>query len=475
MKAIKWFFILLLVVAATALLAFGPRTDESLPKQRVVIDYWEKWTGNEEAQMRVIVNDFNNSVGAEKGIFVRYVSSSTINQKTLVATAAGVPPDIAGLFEVNLVQFAAMGALEPLEDMARERGITASYYKPVYWNGINYDGHLWALISTPSVAVLYYNTRIFHENAATLRAAGLDPDQAPRTMDELDAYARALTTRDSNGRVIRAGFLPMEPNWYVNYVCYWFGGTFWDEADRHFTLQSPPVVKAYQWIESYASWMGRDAMSDFRNGVGNFDSPQNAFLAGQVAMEMQGPFLANFIYHRKPSMSTVLWPRDVEMTKSPTERLRNYQWAVAPFPSAVPGLKNVCYCGFDALAIPRGSKHKKEAFEFIAYVNRQDVMEKLNKLHCKNSPLAKVSDDFLNNHPNPYIRVFERLASSPNAQSVPQIPIMPEAVDDLNALSQQVSLLEVQPANALAKLQVRLQAQYDEFSRQQRVRGSTAY
>jgi multiple sugar transport system substrate-binding protein len=475
MTAIKWLFILLIAAVATGLLAFGPRADESLPKNRVVIDYWEKWTGNEEAQMRVIVNDFNNSVGAEKGIFVRYVSSSTINQKTLVATAAGVPPDIAGLWDVNLVQFAAMGALEPLEDMARERGITASYYKPVYWKGCTYDGHLWALISTPTVVALHYNTRIFRENAAILRAAGLDPDQPPRTLDELDKYAQALTVQDANGRVIRAGFLPMEPNWYVDFTCYWFGGTFWDEKTRRFTLTSQPVVKSYEWIQSYASWLGKDAMSDFRNGVGNFDSPQNAFLAGQVAMEMQGPFLANFIYNRKRSMSTVLWPREVELTKSPRERLRNYEWAVAPFPSAVPGLKDVAYCGFDVLAIPRGSKHKKEAFEFIAYVNRQDVMEKLNSLHCKGSPLAKVSDDFLNNHPNPYIRIFERLASGPNAQGPPQIPIMPEVVDELNALSQQVSLLEVSPEKALAELQVRLQAKYDEFARQQRVRGSTAY
>jgi multiple sugar transport system substrate-binding protein len=142
MKVIKSLFILLFLVAGAGLLAFGPRGNESLPKGRVVIDYWEKWTGNEETQMRVIVDDFNNTVGAQKGIYVRYVSSSTINQKTLVATAAGVPPDIAGLFDVNLVQFAAMGALEPLEDMARERGITASYYKPVYWNGCNYNGHL---------------------------------------------------------------------------------------------------------------------------------------------------------------------------------------------------------------------------------------------------------------------------------------------------------------------------------------------
>ncbi len=140
-----------------------------------------------------------------------------------------------------------------------------------------------------------------------------------------------------------------------------------------------------------------------------------------------------------------------------------------------PGSRMWPICGFDVLAIPRGSKHKKEAFEFIAYVNRQDVMEKLNKLHCKDSPLAKVSDDFLINHPNPYIRIFERLANSPNARTVPQIPIMPEVVDELNALSQRISLSGGEAATALAELQVRLQADYDEFVRQQRVRGSTAY
>ena len=60
-----------------------------------------------------------------------------------------------------------------------------------------------------------------------------------------------------------------------------------------------------------------------------------------------------------------------------------------PFPSAVPGLEDVTFADFDALVIPQGARHKQEAFEFIAYVNRQDVMEKLCKLHCKNSPLAR--------------------------------------------------------------------------------------
>ena len=157
MHAIKWVVISIFAVVALGLLAFGPRSDRDLPRDRVIVDYWEKWTGNEEQQMRSIVDEFNRTVGAEKGIYVRYVSTAAIQQKTLVATAAGVPPDIAGLYDSNVVQYAAMDALEPLEEMAREHGIDASYYKPVYWNACNYDGHLYALISTPVVVALHYN------------------------------------------------------------------------------------------------------------------------------------------------------------------------------------------------------------------------------------------------------------------------------------------------------------------------------
>ena len=65
------------------------------------------------------------------------VSMSNIDQKTLVATAAGVPPDVAGLWDPDVVQFGTLGALEPLEDLAAaQHGITAGYYKPIYWTGM---------------------------------------------------------------------------------------------------------------------------------------------------------------------------------------------------------------------------------------------------------------------------------------------------------------------------------------------------
>jgi multiple sugar transport system substrate-binding protein len=138
------------------------------------------------------------------------------------------------------------------------------------------------------------------------------------------------------------------------------------------------------------------------------------------------------------------------------------QWAVAPFPSA-DGKEMVSYTPFDTLVIPVGCKHKQEAFEFIAYINRQDVMEKLCMLHCENSPLQNVSENFLEHHPNPYIGVFDGLARSPNAHLTIQCPLAQEAAAELRADAEGVVTLTLDPETALRKSQARLQARYDFF------------
>src|SRR5919204_4328387 len=134
------------------------------------------------------LDDFNDSVGRQKGIFVRYLSMSDVDQKTLVAIAAGVPPDVAGLWNNQVAQFAEIDALEPLDQLAAQHGITAKDYKPVLWDGCHYKGHLWALVSACGSQALYYNKRRFARKAAALRQAGLDPHRPPRTLDELDRY-----------------------------------------------------------------------------------------------------------------------------------------------------------------------------------------------------------------------------------------------------------------------------------------------
>src|SRR4051812_24387604 len=109
-----------MVVAATALLAFGPRPNHTAPPDRVVVTYWEKWVGDQADAMRAIVRDFNQTVGKEKRIWVEYVSLANVQYKTLAATAAGVPPDVSGVWPPQVVQYALSGAATPLDDLVRE-------------------------------------------------------------------------------------------------------------------------------------------------------------------------------------------------------------------------------------------------------------------------------------------------------------------------------------------------------------------
>jgi ABC-type glycerol-3-phosphate transport system substrate-binding protein len=456
-----------MAVAALWLLIFGPNSEQGLPPGRehdLVIHYWEKWVGAEGRAMGQIVDDFNNSVGREKHIYVEYLAISNIDQKTIVATAGGVPPDIAGIWDGTFVQFTALDALQPMDDLAAAHGITDGYYKPVYWKACHYKGHLYALISTPASVALIYNKKIFQQNAQTLRAHGCDPDRAPRTIEEFNRYADALNTfkigPDGKKHLDRAGFIPMEPasNWYVTELPYWFGSDPWDAAQQRFTLTDPGVIQTYDWVQSFSFKLGEGAVGEFSGAQGGFSTPQNAFMMGNVVMEMQGPWMANFIHQQNPKM--------------------DHDWAAAPFPSAVPGLEDVTYCPWDALTIPRGCRHRAEAFEFIAYVNRQDVMEKLCEMHCKNSPLARVSRQFLEHHPNPYIGVFEELANSPNAHSAMNCPIAQEAGADILAMIQGLVALQrdpqtgkiITPAQALATIQRRISANWANYQKQQRRR-----
>ncbi len=158
--------------------------------------------------MQIIVDDFNRTVGREKKIFVNCLTISEIEQRTLVATAAGVPPDVAGVTDEQIVPFAAQDALEPLDELAAAHGIARDTYKPVCWDGCVYEGHLWALPSTPASVALHYNKRVLHENARALRDAGFDPDHIPTTLAEFDRFARVLDRKDAAGKIIRSGYLP---------------------------------------------------------------------------------------------------------------------------------------------------------------------------------------------------------------------------------------------------------------------------
>src|SRR5256885_1661393 len=161
MKWISRSILMVMIALGGLLLALGPRPQESIPAQRVVVQYWEKWSGADADPMRAVVEDFNSTVGKQRGIYVEYISMATVQYKTLAATAAGVPPDVSGLWPDQVVQYSLRNAAMPLDELAREYHIKPEDYKKVFWDMCTYQGHLYALPTTPAVIVLNYNKRFF--------------------------------------------------------------------------------------------------------------------------------------------------------------------------------------------------------------------------------------------------------------------------------------------------------------------------
>jgi ABC-type glycerol-3-phosphate transport system substrate-binding protein len=404
---------------------------------RVHVSYWEKWTGFEADAMRDTVDAFNRS---QNRVFVDFLTVSQVDRKMLLATAGGNPPDVAGLWSFNTHVYADKNAIIPLDGFMQEAGIQQSDYLPSYWDLSFYRGKTWALPTTPASVALHWNKDHFRE-------AGLDPERPPRTIEELDAYAEKLTRRDANGKIIRMGFSPNEPGWWNWGWGYFFGGRLWDGKDQ-ITANAPENLRAFRWIQSYAKKYDVRDLQVFQSGFGNFSSPQNAFLAGKVSMELQGVWMYNFIDKYAPDL----------------------KWAAAPFPHPAdrPDLAHSTPVDIDTLVIPNGARHPREAFEFIQFVQSHKGMELLCLGQRKHTPLASDSRTFYAQHPHPFLKVFIDLAKSPNTFAPPKIGVWREYQDELTNAFSNVWLCKKTPEEALNEVQQRMQKKLDKELRKKR-------
>jgi len=401
---------------------------------RVTVIYWEKWTGSEGEEMQKVVKAFNRS---QDKIFVKYLSISGIDQKTILATAGGNPPDIAGIWESQVFQFADANALTDLSEPAARAGLSRDYYIPNYYDSLSNNGKLWALPCTPASVALYVRSDLVPPEVST-------PETFPKTIEAMDALAFKISKVRKDGSLEFAGFLPSNPGWWNWSWGSLFGGDVFKDGSPH--VDSKEANRALEWVASYAKKFGASSVQNFQSGFGNFSSPQDPFMEGKVAFELNGTWKANYIKIYQP----------------------NIKWFAVPFPypSDRPELAGHSILAQDVLVIPRGAKHPSEAFEFIKFVQGQEVMEGLCSSHGKNSPLAKVSDKFFATHPNKAIRLFDKLARSKQALFPPRTGFFIQLSGELNNSFQEVNSGSKSPNASLKDAQNRIDGLWATYQQQ---------
>ncbi|MBI1333518.1 MAG: extracellular solute-binding protein [Armatimonadetes bacterium] len=418
---------ILLSLVTLALIGTELRSHPPDDQTRTHIAVWVGWSSFEFDAFKGVVDDFNKS---QNKIFVDLLSVSGNSQKTLISTAAGIPPEISLIGGSELPQFADAGAIEQLDEICKENGLTDEKYVPGDWGVVHYQDHVYALPATPATVALHYNKDI-------LKAAGYD--HPPETIEEMDEMVNKIT-KVKNGKVVMAGFLPGEPGWWNWCWGPYFGGQLWD-GDSKITMDSPENLKAFQWVASFSKRFGPGQIQAYRSGFGAFESPQNAFMSGKVAMEVQGVWMNNFIQAANPKLN----------------------WGAVPFPYPKdhPELKGHTIIDQDIFVLLKGCKHRAEAIQFLVYCQQQGPMEKLCWGQKKSSPLRKKSDWFWKTHANPYIKLFDDMAYSPNAFTTPKTAIWPQYQAEITNAMDEVTLLQMTPEEAIKYVQARMQPKLD--------------
>jgi ABC-type glycerol-3-phosphate transport system substrate-binding protein len=437
-KFIPFLFVILALAATFVYSEVVVRRD--VGGERVTVVYWEKWTGSEGQAIRQIVDDFNES---QDEIFVKLLNVSGMADKALLATSGGNPPDVAGLWSWAVATYADAEALTDLTEWTEANGLGEDYYIDSYYDQCVYQGRVYALPSTPATIALHVNRDLMPDEADTA-------EEFPETLEGFDRLMFDITERREDGSIEMAGFLPAEPGWFNWSFGGFFGGELYDSQEG-IKLERPEVIRAYAWIQQYAEEFGLSAVQTFQSGFGQFDTPQNAFISGKVAVVLQGVWMARFIDQYNSDLDWFAVP--------------------FPYPEDRPDLKNSAIVDLDILVVPKGAKHPEEALEFIKYVQQQNVMEKLCMLHGKNSPLEEVSEEFFATHPNPEIELFDRLARSPNAFAPPQTGLWQEFNAELNAAFEEVNLMRKSPEEAMRDAQNRLQPKQETLQQRLEQRG----
>ena len=193
--------------------------------------------------------------------------------KALAALKSGEPAQLSVLFSIDLFELIEQDAIVPFDDLVKtdeEKAWLKSFYPTLMENGRTAD-KTWGVPFQRSTIVMFYNKDMF-------KAAGLDPEKAPATWEELVAAGTKLTKDDGSqwGLMIPStGY----PYWMFGALTMQMNQTLMNTAGDTTYFNAPGTVKALQF------W--RDLGSKHKimpEGVIEWGTLRQNFLEGRTAM-----------------------------------------------------------------------------------------------------------------------------------------------------------------------------------------------
>jgi multiple sugar transport system substrate-binding protein len=254
------------------------------------------------------------------------------------AVSGGTPPDVISIDLIYVPAFAAAGQMSEITDL-----VNALPFKdklsPAHMALATYNGKYFATPFTAEGSVLLYNKDLF-------KAAGLDPEKAPTTWDEIYQAAKKITAlgKDTYGFYFAGACAGCNAFTYLPLI--WASGGDVLSADyTKATLTNPAVKSALEFYKKM--WDEKLIPEGAKVDAGeNFFA---AFATGKIGMVGSGAFSIASLKKDYP----------------------NINFGIAYLPGQNGGKSS--FAGGDSIGVPKGSKYVKEAFDFIQWCLSDEV------------------------------------------------------------------------------------------------------
>jgi multiple sugar transport system substrate-binding protein len=208
-------------------------------------------------------------------------NNTVIMEKLVAAIAGGDPPPVTLVPAQQTPLWISKGVVQPLDAYAKRDGVAKDQFVEGYWPQMVVGGKLWRLPFNIDVNFPWFvNKKLF-------RAAGLNPDRGPATIQEVDELANKLT-RGGPGAHEQLGLVPWQlygPGNSSQSWAYAFGGEFYDVEKDRIIANHPKTVEAFEWMAGWARRLGGyDEVEAELQAMGGWGP---AFGTGRLAMATQ--------------------------------------------------------------------------------------------------------------------------------------------------------------------------------------------
>ena len=314
------------------------------------ITFWHnRGAGAQHEVVKASVDDFNEGIGKEKGIFVDEVfvgGYGDLYTKIGLANQAGDAPTVMVIGCVRVGMLMDDDLIVDMAPYAEATGFDTSNLADCFMEVFgNTDGHLYSIPYIRSAPVFYYNKTIADQ-------MGLTP---PETIEEMKEFCKAQTVVKENGEVERWGFELYNSFTFLQ-ACFLLqkGQPLLDENGESPAVEGGAML---EFLSDWKSWVDE-----------GWCRPFDSTNAGSILTEMffQGK-VAAFV-DSCANMSNY-----TKFMKEP-----GYELGVAPYPTYDKNNKAVTLGGGNLVLVDCGNseEQKQAGWEFLQYLMTDERVAK---------------------------------------------------------------------------------------------------